>query len=217
MATKERFLVGITGGSASGKTSFLNRLMESFGPEEVCLLSQDNYYKPRAEQPTDVNGIENYDTPNSIDFESFFQDLLDLRRGKPVSRFEYTFNNPTVTPKLLTWNPAPIIIVEGIFVLYHPEVSNLLDLKLFIDSKEWLKLKRRIIRDKIERGYDLEDVLYRWEHHVTPTYDKYILPFKDSADLVIQNNHGFGRALEIFTDYLKHKINELEGSVPLIK
>lgn len=208
--TTTPFIVGITGGSASGKTLFLKRLLNSFKPSEVCLISQDNYYKTRDHQPIDENGVHNFDTPFSIDFDLYRNDILSLREGKVVTKQEYTFNNPNVVPKMLTYTPAPIIIVEGIFVFYYPEVAKMLDLKVFIDAKEHIKLKRRIVRDNNERGYDLEDVLYRYEYHVMPTYEKYIKPFKGDADIVVPNNQNFERALDVLVAYLKTKIEQPE-------
>jgi uridine kinase len=200
------FIVGITGGSASGKTMFLRSLLNAFLPEEISLISQDNYYKPRNEQPVDENGIYNFDTPQSIDFELYAQHIKDLRSGRPVVKQEYTFNNPSVVPKMLTFQPAPVIVVEGIFVFYFPEIAHLLDLKVFIDAAEHIKLKRRIVRDKDERGYDLEDVLYRYEKHVMPTYEKYIAPFKSDADIIVPNNLHFEKALDMLIIFLKSKI-----------
>ena len=204
------YIIGITGGSASGKTKFLNQLVRSFDESQMCLISQDNYYRPRNEQPVDENGVLNFDRPESIDFDAYASDIASLRAGKTVRREEYTFNNPGKKPDILTFTPAPIIVVEGIFVLYYPQVANQLDLKLFIESKEHLKLKRRIIRDNEERGYDLEDVLYRYEKHVYPTYEKYIKPFMSDADLVIPNNTHFDNALNVIVSHLKQKVNESE-------
>jgi uridine kinase len=200
------YIVGITGGSASGKTVFLRSLINAFSPEEISLVSQDNYYKPRHEQPVDENGIYNFDTPQSIDFELYASHIKDLRSGRQVIKQEYTFNNPQAIPKMLTFQPAPVIVVEGIFVFYFPEIAHLLDLKVFIDAAEHIKLKRRIVRDKDERGYDLEDVLYRYEKHVMPTYEKYIAPFKSDADIIIPNNLHFEKALDMLIIFLKSKI-----------
>ncbi|MEM9981265.1 MAG: uridine kinase [Bacteroidota bacterium] len=200
------YIVGITGGSASGKTSFLKKLLASFQESEVCLVSQDNYYKPRHQQPIDENGIENFDTPASIDFQKYATDLNRLKQGETVLLPEYTYNNPRTVAKTLAFKPAPIIVVEGIFVFYYTEIAQQLDLKIFIDAKEHIKLKRRIIRDKEERGYDLEDVLYRYERHVAPTYEKYIEPFKHNADLIVPNNVGFEKSLDIIVHYLRNKI-----------
>ena len=202
---KKPFIVGITGGSASGKTLFLERLLSTFEPGEVCLISQDNYYKPRHLQPIDAQGVHNFDTPHSIDFEQYACDIRKIQNGETVHREEYTFNNAAKKPKMLTFEAAPVVVVEGIFVLYYPELAELLDLKIFIDAKDHIKLKRRIIRDKVERGYDLDDVLYRYEMHVMPTYEKYIKPFKNEADLIVPNNSSFDRALDVVRTYLRSK------------
>ena len=203
------YIIGITGGSASGKTLFLNTLLKSFPNKEICLISQDNYYRARELQPIDDMGIKNFDTPNSIDYEQFAHDIRELLAGRTVSKLEYSFNNPEAKPEVLSFSPAPIIVVEGIFVFYYPEVASLLDLKVFIDAKEYIKLSRRIIRDRDERGYDLEDVLYRYDRHVAPTYEKYIAPFKSDADMVIPNNNHFKNAMEVLVVYLNHKLNKL--------
>ena len=200
------FIVGITGGSASGKTTFLNRLLNSFAPKDVCLISQDNYYKSREHQTKDLNGIVNFDLPSCIDDEAYAHDILKVSQGQTVYRTEYTFNNPNVVPKQLEFRPAPIVVVEGIFVFYFEEVARLLDLKVYIDAKEHIKLQRRIVRDRIERGYDLEDVLYRYTQHVAPTYEKYIAPYKNDADIIVPNNNHFERGLEVITTFLNAKI-----------
>jgi uridine kinase len=200
------YIVGITGGSASGKTLFLRSLLKSFNSNELCLISQDEYYKNKEQQPVDEKGIQNYDTPFSINIDQFTKDLQELISGKEVTKEEYTFNNPFSKPKMLTYKPAPIILVEGVFVFYYPQISELLNLKVFLDAKEYIKLRRRIARDKTERGYDVEDVLYRYENHVAPTYEKYIDPFKHEADMIIPNNQHFNNALEVLTVFLKSKI-----------
>lgn len=203
---KEPIVVGMTGGSASGKTYFLNSLLRAFQPGDICLVSQDNYYKPRETQPVDENGVKNFDTPQSIDFDAFRQDLTQLKAGHTIQRLEYTFNNPNVKPRLLTFAPAPVIIVEGIFVFFDKELSDLFNLKLFIEAKNYLMLKRRITRDALERGYDLDDVLYRYEKHVAPTYERHIEPLRHEADLIIPNNQHFDKALSVVVAYLKSEL-----------
>jgi uridine kinase len=200
------YIVGITGGSGSGKTLFLDKLLKFFNSNQICLISQDNYYKPRNLQPKDVMGIHNFDTPESIDFYQYAEDIRKIQNGETIMRKEYTFNNPNKIPKTLNFSPAPVVLVEGIFVLYYPELARLLDLKIFIDAKDHIKVKRRILRDKVERGCDLDDVLYRYEKHVMPTYEKYIEPFKHDADLIVPNNHGFDKALDVVKSYLREKI-----------
>ncbi|TGE19785.1 uridine kinase family protein [Hymenobacter elongatus] len=203
------FIVGITGGSASGKTTFLRRLLSSFPAEDICLISQDNYYHPRETQQIDINGVTNFDLPSSIDSAAYAADVLQISQGREVRRLEYTFNNPNAQPKELVFTPSPIVVVEGIFVFYFEAVAKLLDLKVYIDAREHVKLQRRIVRDRDERGYDLEDVLYRYTNHVAPTYEKYIKPFKQDADIVIPNNRQFDRGLDVLVSFLKSKV--LEG------
>lgn len=204
--SKLPFIIGITGGSGSGKTRFLNGLLNKFSAEEVCLISQDNYYKPREEQPVDIKGIKNFDLPESIDFEAYKNDIEAIKAGKSVSRKEYTFNNPEAKESVIMLKPAPVIIVEGIFVLYYQPIAQILDMKLYIDAKDYIKLIRRIVRDDKERGYDLDDVLYRYEHHVMPTYEKHIKPFKSEADIIIPNHRSYDSALDVIETFVRSKI-----------
>jgi uridine kinase len=198
--------VGITGGSGSGKTFFLQGLASRFHPGQVCLISQDHYYKPREQQPIDENGVRNFDLPHSIDREAFLHDLLLLKAGRDVHRNEYVFNNPAVEPRHLTFRAAPIIVVEGLFVQYFPEIEKELDLRVFIEAKDHVKLGRRIRRDQIERGYDLDDVLYRYQYHVMPVFEALIEPLKHKADLIIPNNSRVDRALDVLAAYLLKSI-----------
>lgn len=198
--------IGITGGSGSGKTFFLQGLSKHFGPGEMCLISQDNYYKPRDQQIIDENGVKNFDLPVSIDREAFLNDLLKLKAGQDVTKVEYTFNNSSATPKQLIFKAAPILVVEGLFVQYFEEIAKELDLKIFIEAKDHVKLGRRIKRDQVERGYDIDDVLYRYQYHVMPIYESQIEPLKHYADLVIPNNSKIDKAMEVLTSYLSTKL-----------
>lgn len=202
------FIIGITGGSGSGKTTFIKQVEESFTREQVCVISQDNYYRPKEDQIKDDEGIENYDLPGAVDHIAFCQDLQRIISGREVERSEYTFNNELVKPKMIVYNPTPILIVEGIFVLHVPEIRELLDLKIFIHAKDNLKIIRRIKRDQIERNYPLDDVLYRYQYHVTPTYEKYIRPYAEEADIVINNNHNFKVALAVIQGFLNNYLRE---------
>lgn len=200
------FTIGITGGSGSGKTFFLQSLASQFQPGDICLISQDNYYKPRDQQPFDENGVKNFDLPVSIDRETFREDLVKLKAGQAVIKKEYTFNNPNAEAKLLEFKPAPLLVVEGLFVQYFEEIDRELDLKVFIEAKDHVKLGRRIRRDQVERGYDLDDVLYRYQYHVMPVYESLIEPIRHNADLVIPNNRHFDRALRVLVGFLKTQI-----------
>lgn len=202
------YFIGITGGSGSGKTYFLKQLLSQFSEREICLISQDNYYKSEEQLQRDSNGVINFDIPESIDYKEFGRDLEALQAGETIQRPEYTFNNPTQTPKLLTFSPCPIIIVEGLFVFYVDKIRELIDLKLFIEAQDHIRIKRRIMRDNKERGYDLEDVLYRYEYHVMPSYERFVKPIKNFADIVIPNNKNLENALEIVVTFLKQKLHD---------
>ena len=200
---KKPCTIGITGGSGSGKTYFLNGISAHFTPTQLCLISQDNYYKPRDQQPQDANGVKNFDLPTAIDRSAFHSDLLKLKGGLDVVKKEYTFNNPGVEPRMLVFKAAPVIIVEGLFVQYFEEIEKELDLKIFIEAKDHLKFGRRIQRDRVDRGYDLDDVLYRYQHHVMPVYESLIEPLKHRCDLIIPNNNKLDGAIEIVSGFLK--------------
>lgn len=203
---KKPYVIGVTGGSGSGKTTFIEALRAAFTAQELCIISQDDYYKPMDQQYVDEQGIENFDIPRSIDKKAFAKDIKKLQAGKIVERLEYTFNNENVQPKMLTFHPAPIVLVEGIFVFHYKKVQRLLDLRIFLHAKENLKVIRRIKRDRVERNYPLDDVLYRYENHVLPTFEKYILPYKEEADIVINNNDDFGEGVEVIKGFIKSKL-----------
>jgi len=202
------YIIGITGGSGSGKTTFLKELIGSFSSDDICIISQDDYYRPKNEQVKDALGVENFDLPRSINSSELVTDIIKLIAGETVERLEYTFNNVDVEPKTLVFKPAPVIIVEGLFVFHFQEIRKLLDLKVFIHAKENLKVIRRIKRDRLERNYPLDDVLYRYEKHVMPTFEQYIKPYTDKADIIINNNTNFDQALDVVRSFLQHKLNE---------
>lgn len=200
------FIIGITGGSGAGKTTLINELRNSFTKKELCIISQDDYYRPIDQQQIDNQGIENFDIPSSIDKEAFIKDVKKLMKGKKVKRKEYVFNNENAKPKILVFKPAPIILVEGIFVFHFKKMNELLDLKIFVHAKENLKIIRRILRDKEERNYPLSDVLYRYENHVMPTFEKYILPYREEVDIVINNNEEMGMGIEVVKGFLATRL-----------
>jgi uridine kinase len=122
-----------------------------------------------------------------------------------VEKEQYVFNNPNADPKILIFKPAPVILVEGLFVFYFDAIRDLLDLKVFIDAEDVIKLKRRIIRDSGERNYPMEDVLHRYEFHVLPSYRSFIEPFKRQADIVVNNHTNYEGALEVLSALIKVK------------
>ena len=199
------YLIGITGGSGSGKTSIIHELREIFPEEQLCIISQDEYYHPREKQVWDDAGYQNFDLPDAIDHTAFERDIKKLIAGETVIKEQYTFNNPSKESIILTFKPAPVIIVEGLFVFYFDDIRELLDLKIYIDAEDIIKLKRRIIRDAGERNYPIEDVLHRYEHHVLPSYRNFIEPFKRQADLVINNHVSYKKSIEVLSAVIEAK------------
>ncbi len=203
---KAKCVIGVTGGSGSGKTSIVHEIRDMFAESELCILSQDNYYIPREEQYVDDNGVQNFDLPSSINLKAFTEDVNKLMNGQAVDLKEYVFNNELKEASILHFQPAPVILAEGLFI-YHDEVMrNLFDYKFFVDAPEDVKLIRRIKRDRVERNYPLDDVLYRFEHHVTPSYVKYILPYKSHCDIIINNTHSYKKGIDILSSFIQTKI-----------
>ncbi len=202
MKHKNVYLIGIAGGSGSGKTSFLRELMNHFGSEEVALVSQDNYYYPKEKQEKDIQGIENYDLPSSINRHHFFDDMMSLVQGKPIEKLEYNFNNPAWKPQTVVVHPAPVIIMEGLFVFHYHEMMEQLDYKVYIDVHHEERFRRRLKRDMTERGYPEELINYQWRSHVRPAEEKFLEPYLSDCNLVVDNN-----------DHYRGGLNELIGVI----
>ncbi|MBL7983583.1 MAG: hypothetical protein JNM91_01230 [Flavobacteriales bacterium] len=207
------YLVGVAGGSGSGKTTLIRALRDRLPAGSVCLVSQDDYYHPIERQAKDHNGHVNFDLPQGIDLDLLADDLRALVQGEPVYRKEYTFNQPDVEPRWMEVKPAPVILVEGLFVLHHEPVRSQFDLKVFVEASEGVQLERRLARDAAERGYGPADVRYQWENHVLPAYREYLLPYRDQCDLHVINEQRYDRALTVLCDHLFHRagVKELIG------
>jgi uridine kinase len=207
--SKKPLVIGIAGSSGSGKTFFLKCFSNHFKENEVCLLSQDDYYHRVAHNMTpEENKFYNFDRPSTIDNQQLIKDIEKLIKGETVHQKEYTFNNPNAEPKLLEIKPAPIIMVEGLFILHFKELAELLDLKIFIDTDEEIALQRRLKRDLIERGYPKSDVLYKWENHVIPAYKDYLLPHKEFCDVIIKNNTQIAEDIIKITSEISDKLRK---------
>ena len=182
-------IIGVTGGSGSGKTFFLKCLLEHFNDNQVSLISQDDYYIPVAHNLTkEQNKLYNFDLPSAIDRKNFEHDITNLISGETILKNEYTFNNENAAARMLEIKPAQILVVEGLFILHFEEISALLDYKIFIEADDQVSLQRRMDRDLIERGYSNSDVTYKWINHVLPAYHEFLLPYKNECDKVIVNN-----------------------------
>ena len=203
------YIIGIAGGSGSGKTFFLKCFLEHFTTSEVCLVSQDDYYVPVADNMTpEENRLYNFDLPHTIDKDHFMADINKLISGDSFTKKEYTFGNPNAIPKILEIKPAPIIIVEGLFIMHFTEIADVLDMKIFIDVEEDIALQRRLKRDLIERGYSHDDVMYKWVNHVVPAYKEFLLPYREVCDQVIINNSNIADNIIKITDEISEQLRE---------
>jgi uridine kinase len=203
------FIIGIAGGSGSGKTFFLKCFLKHFSHNEVSLVSQDDYYFPVPPgMSAEENKLFNFDLPDTIDHQHFEDDINSLLQGQSITKKEYTFNNPSAIPKMLEIKSAPIIIVEGLFILYFRKLSALLDMKIFIDADDDIALQRRLKRDLLERGYSHDDVMYKWVNHVVPAYKEYLLPYKDECDQIITNNTHVADDIICVTEDISKELRE---------
>ena len=182
------YIIGVSGISGSGKTFFLKCFLKNFASNQIAVISQDDYYIPANTKTREENKVYNFDLPTSFDRDYFYQDILALINGKTIYNQEYTFNNPALKSNTLEINPAPIILVEGLFIFHFTEINNLLDHRIFIHANEEIALKRRLKRDWEERGYNEEDVMYKWDNHVLPAFNEYLLPYKKQCDQILENN-----------------------------
>ncbi|MFD0792095.1 uridine kinase [Mucilaginibacter litoreus] len=203
------YVIGIAGGSGSGKTFFLKCFLEHFTADEVSLVSQDDYYHPVGHTMTkEENKLYNFDLPSTIDHEHFESDIFKLLNNESFQKLEYTFNNTDAKPKLLEIKPAPIIIVEGLFILHFEKIAEVLDMTIFIDADEEIALQRRLKRDLYERGYSHEDVHYKWVNHVVPAYKEYLLPHRDNCDMIVLNNTQNAADIIKITDEISQELRE---------
>ncbi len=208
------YLVGVAGGSGSGKTTLVRALRDRLPPGSTSVLSQDDYYLPLDRQLKDGNGRYNFDLPTALDLDLLHQDLLSLAQGEAVFRREYAYEQPDAQERWMELKPAPVILVEGLFLFQHRALRELFDLRVYVEASEKTQLQRRLQRDLRERGYTRADVLYQWEHHVLPAHRMHLLPYRHQCDLHVVNETEHARALAVLQDHLaRHAGVELDAMV----
>jgi uridine kinase len=196
------YIVGICGGSASGKSFLLEQLMQSLPADQLTHISQDNYYRKYEDQQKDDEGLVNFDHPDAVDLDMLHADVMRILGGEVVTVQEYTFNNPNQVPAMIRMEPRPLLILDGLFIFYHQPLAHLMDLKVFVEADEHIKIGRRIRRDGQERGYSLDSVLRDYERFVAPMYQRYVEPTKWSSDLIVPNNQHMNKAIQVLVHYL---------------
>ena len=178
-------VIGIAGGSGSGKSTVLRAIVEAFGPEYIAVLDHDAYYRPLDHLPLEARRAINFDHPDALETDLMRQHLDQLLAGEPIEKPLYNFTTHTREPETIHVEPRPVIIVEGILVLAEPLLVERMDIKLFVDAAPDIRLMRRIQRDMQERGRSAESILSQYERTVRPMHLEFVEPSKRKADVII--------------------------------
>jgi uridine kinase len=201
---KNVVVIGVSGGSASGKTTVANRIKEEF-KDSVELLSHDFYYLPHYDMPFEERVKLNYDHPTAFDTERFINDIKQLKEWKAIERPVYSYTEHNRLAETVTVHPAKVIIVEGFMIFENAELRDLMDIKVFVDTDADERLMRRIIRDVNERGRSLESVINQYSNTVKPMHELFVEPTKKYADIIILR----GGKNEVAIDMLFHRIKAI--------
>ena len=201
---KNVVVIGVSGGSASGKTTVANRIKEAF-KDSVELLSHDFYYLRHDELPLEERVKLNYDHPNAFDTQRFINDIKLLKQYKPIDRPVYSYVVHNRLDETVRMNPAKVIIVEGFMIYENAELRDLMDIKVFVDADADERLIRRIIRDVNERGRSLESVITQYTNTVKPMHELFVEPYKKYADIIIPR----GGINDVAIEMLNHRVKAI--------
>lgn len=188
---KAPLVIGICGGSASGKTYLTDLLIKNSPSKKISKFSLDSYYLPKDWQKKDEQGYINYDLPEALNTQKMIYDFIDLSSGFSIEQpvYKYNISPPSIDFHII--EPTPVIIVEGIFLFHYPQICDRLTTKVIIDAPFEVKRNRRIQRDLQERGYLLEEITYRFDTHAEDSFKKHVLSFKDACDYLIETDLDF--------------------------
>jgi len=199
-------VIGIAGGTGSGKTTVVKKIINNLPKGEVAILSQDAYYKDNSHLPMEERLEINFDHPRSVEFELLISDLKKLKAGETIQQPIYSYLTCTRSTETIPINPCHVIIVEGILVLTNSELRELFDMKIFVYADADDRLNRVIRRDIIERGRSIDVVLDRYTKSVKPMHEQFIEPSKSHADLIIpQGGHNLV-AIEIMSSIIEKNL-----------
>jgi uridine kinase len=200
-------IIGIAGGTGCGKTTVVNQIVNELPENEVCVISQDSYYKDTSHLTYEERVKINFDHPQSIDFELLGQHLAALRKGETIAQPTYSFVAHNRTNKTVSTAPSKVIIVEGILILTNPKIREMFDIKIYVQTDSDERLIRRLKRDITERGRDMDEVLDRYQNTLKPMHQQFIDPTKEFADLIIPNNNYNNVAIDIVRTIVKERLN----------
>ena len=203
----EIMVIGIAGGTGSGKTTITKKLMQHFGGD-VSVIYHDNYYKAHHNMSYEERSRLNYDHPDSFDTDLLIQAVKDLKAGRSVTCPVYDYTIHDRSDKVIVVKPAKVIIVEGILIFENEELRDLMDIKIFVDTDADIRLCRRIKRDVNKRGRSLESVLMQYQQTVKPMHERYVEPSKKYADLVVPEGGKNLVALSMITGHIRHYLDE---------
>ena len=198
-------LIGIAGGTGSGKTSIANYLLKKFGADQLIVIEQDSYYKNNSALSIDERNQQNFDHPDAIDIELFNKQLVSLLGGKSVEIPIYDFSIHNRRNQRQFVRPCRIIVIEGILTLYFESLRKLMNIKVFVDTPDNIRFTRRLSRDVKERGRTIKSVTNQYEKTVKPMYDQFVKPSRDLADIIITDGVQNKEAI----DALMYNINVL--------
>lgn len=202
------FVIGVAGGSGSGKSTVTRQVLASVGPGMATVLYQDDYYLDQTEMSPEERRKTNYDHPDAFDWPLMMQHLQALRRGEPIEMPTYDFTAHNRASKTITLQPAPVIVVEGLFALYDAELRKMMSLKIFVDTAPDVRFIRRLQRDMAERGRTAESVINQYMATVRPMHKQFIEPTKRRADVILP--HGANDpAVDIITTKVKTLIHDM--------
>ena len=179
-------IIGIAGGTGSGKSTFTNRLKKAFG-DSISVLYHDNYYKAHDDMPFEERKLLNYDHPDAFDEDLLVHDLIELKEGRPVVSPTYDYSKHNRASETVLVEPRKVIIIEGILTLYDPKLRELMDIKIFVDADADERILRRVIRDTKERGRDIENIMEQYLATVKPMHYLYVEPTRRLADIVVNS------------------------------
>lgn len=202
---KTPYLVGIAGGTGSGKTTIANKIVDHF-KDNILHIPHDHYYKAQDHLSMEERIKTNYDHPNALETDFMIRQLKELLEGKEVQMPEYDFTTHTRKKETITVKPAPIILVEGILIYENKELRNLLQLKIYIDVAADIRVLRRIKRDMEERGRTYEMSVNQYYATARPMHERYVEPTKELSDIVIPNGGYNDSAVEIIIDALEKRL-----------
>lgn len=199
-------IIGIAGGTGSGKTTVVNQIIEELKNDEVDVISQDSYYQDTSHLSYDERTKINFDHPKSIDFDLLVSHLKELKRGNNVEQPVYSFVQHNRTGNTMTTQPRKVMIVEGILILTHPDIRDMFDIKIFVHADSDERLIRRLKRDIAERGRNLDEVLKRYQDTLKPMHQQFIEPTKEFADIIIPNNKYNTVAVDIVQTIIRQRL-----------